>query len=660
MSSSTSRPRDRERDRHRRRSRSPHSRSRSRSPPRSTRDPDRPLLSTSSSAATIRYAGDRADNYTPPASASASSAHQRQPEPDLALPRRPNGPVRGGDQYAREADRDRDLDRERERSSRDNDRDRGDRSHHGRRARRDDPPAVSGGGGDGYYPTYDDSSSNNARDVRGRDRDRDRDSDRDHDRSMRGQQHRDRDVRDRDRDRYQAPRTEYTDSRGSSRYVNADTRRSSVDTGRGGGGDDARLVSREYDRKRNRDQPNETMAARRYDEYRPNSETGPMGPPSRNRDWDRDSDRDRTGDRERNRDRGKDDGRARKTSGADEYRGRDELRHREQHESSRYLNQVDRDDQRDSLASSSYRRDTARGAHDERPADRDHAPRSTQPHDSREMPPPPPLSSHTRRDTSTDRSRRRKDSTRDRSAPKHDGEPAPRRDGQRSRSPSRDSRGSSSRRPDIYHPPPSDHRDRTDKDGGDRAARSNKRRHSPPRPHSPDPARDTSPPPAKPVEKPSFVPSGTLNLAATTVTLASGRQVQLKYSPPSDASAPAPNTWALFICKHDKALATIELEPTRTRGAGDTKTYWMLGRDPEQADVLVDSPSVSGQQAVVQFRRGGTPYLLDLESTNGTYLNGDKVEPARYVELKSKDVVRFGASKREIMVLDVSSVAGKR
>jgi smad nuclear-interacting protein 1 len=36
------------------------------------------------------------------------------------------------------------------------------------------------------------------------------------------------------------------------------------------------------------------------------------------------------------------------------------------------------------------------------------------------------------------------------------------------------------------------------------------------------------------------------------------------------------------------------------------------------------------------------PYIIDLESTNKTHLNGDEIEAARYYELKVKDILRFG------------------
>ena len=38
------------------------------------------------------------------------------------------------------------------------------------------------------------------------------------------------------------------------------------------------------------------------------------------------------------------------------------------------------------------------------------------------------------------------------------------------------------------------------------------------------------------------------------------------------------------------------------------------------------------------------PYLIDLESTNGTVLNGDKIDGAKYYELRDKDMIKFGTN----------------
>jgi len=49
------------------------------------------------------------------------------------------------------------------------------------------------------------------------------------------------------------------------------------------------------------------------------------------------------------------------------------------------------------------------------------------------------------------------------------------------------------------------------------------------------------------------------------------------------------------------------------------------------------------------------PYLIDLGSTNGSFVNGEQIEPQRYVELLEKDVVRFGYSSREFVVLNADA-----
>ena len=36
------------------------------------------------------------------------------------------------------------------------------------------------------------------------------------------------------------------------------------------------------------------------------------------------------------------------------------------------------------------------------------------------------------------------------------------------------------------------------------------------------------------------------------------------------------------------------------------------------------------------------PFLLDLESTNMTFINGQEIESARYYQILDKDVLTFG------------------
>jgi hypothetical protein len=39
------------------------------------------------------------------------------------------------------------------------------------------------------------------------------------------------------------------------------------------------------------------------------------------------------------------------------------------------------------------------------------------------------------------------------------------------------------------------------------------------------------------------------------------------------------------------------------------------------------------------------PYLMDLGSTNGTFINENRIEPSRYYELFEKDTIKFGNSR---------------
>ena len=80
-------------------------------------------------------------------------------------------------------------------------------------------------------------------------------------------------------------------------------------------------------------------------------------------------------------------------------------------------------------------------------------------------------------------------------------------------------------------------------------------------------------------------------------------------------------------------------------------------------DYPIEHPSCSKQHAVLQFRyvekknefgdkEGGVrPYIIDLESANGTKVNGEKIPERRFVELMSGDVLAFGDSTREYVLI---------
>lgn len=88
-----------------------------------------------------------------------------------------------------------------------------------------------------------------------------------------------------------------------------------------------------------------------------------------------------------------------------------------------------------------------------------------------------------------------------------------------------------------------------------------------------------------------------------------------------------------------------------------------MGRDQKVTDYLLEHPSISKQHAVIQFRHITStneygdksnkvkPYLIDLESANGTKMNKKAVEASRFVELVDGDMVSFGESEREYVLM---------
>lgn len=154
--------------------------------------------------------------------------------------------------------------------------------------------------------------------------------------------------------------------------------------------------------------------------------------------------------------------------------------------------------------------------------------------------------------------------------------------------------------------------------------------------------------PAQPKAEPNFELSGKLTEDTNTY-----KGVVIKYNEPPEARKPK-KRWRLYPFKNDEALKPFHMH---------RQSAFLFGRDRLIADIPVDHPSCSKQHAVYQYRmvpyekEDGrrahkiAPYIIDLESANGTFVNNKKIEPRRYVELIEKDVIKFGFSSREYVLL---------
>jgi smad nuclear-interacting protein 1 len=166
--------------------------------------------------------------------------------------------------------------------------------------------------------------------------------------------------------------------------------------------------------------------------------------------------------------------------------------------------------------------------------------------------------------------------------------------------------------------------------------------------------KKTEEPEAEPIEKekPSMEVSG--NLLKDTNTY---NGVVVKYVEPPEARKPR-RRWRLYCFKGDQELPFYQIH---------RQSAYLFGRDRLVADIPVDHPSCSKQHAVFQYRlidykrkddtngRVIKPYVIDLGSTNGTYINNSRIEAQRYYELKEKDVLKFGFSSRDFILLHEES-----
>ena len=67
-----------------------------------------------------------------------------------------------------------------------------------------------------------------------------------------------------------------------------------------------------------------------------------------------------------------------------------------------------------------------------------------------------------------------------------------------------------------------------------------------------------------------------------------------------------------------------------------------VGKAPSYSDVVLPDPSVSRVHARIYKGEDGCIEIRDLDSTNGTYINGEKLEPNEKRRVQRGDEVRFG------------------
>lgn len=105
-----------------------------------------------------------------------------------------------------------------------------------------------------------------------------------------------------------------------------------------------------------------------------------------------------------------------------------------------------------------------------------------------------------------------------------------------------------------------------------------------------------------------------------------------------------PPSWS-EECKENASIEVLKdgvlIEEIELKGTSSLT----VGRKPDNQLVL-DHVSISRNHAVLQFGKDGKCFIFDCNSSHGTFLNKKRVSPHTFHEIRSGDILKFGASTR--------------
>lgn len=126
-----------------------------------------------------------------------------------------------------------------------------------------------------------------------------------------------------------------------------------------------------------------------------------------------------------------------------------------------------------------------------------------------------------------------------------------------------------------------------------------------------------------------------------------------KFFVPYDSVQPD-DSWRLYIFNSDISRDDIYKAETPSI---------LIGRE-DFCDIKLIDKKVGRQHCVIQFRytRLGedqkpriVPYIFDISSRNGTYINGSKIPSMCFVQLQHKDTITFGNAVDSIVLMKIQT-----
>ncbi len=112
---------------------------------------------------------------------------------------------------------------------------------------------------------------------------------------------------------------------------------------------------------------------------------------------------------------------------------------------------------------------------------------------------------------------------------------------------------------------------------------------------------------------------------------------------PEPAPPPSPAWKDPFVTLPETRLVVLRGPTGMERFYRIHKSPYTLGAKAGEVDLAVGHPAVSGHHATVQLYRNGNVFVVDERSTNGTFVDGRRLNPGERVPVQPGQVIRLGA-----------------
>lgn len=116
------------------------------------------------------------------------------------------------------------------------------------------------------------------------------------------------------------------------------------------------------------------------------------------------------------------------------------------------------------------------------------------------------------------------------------------------------------------------------------------------------------------------------------------RQTATPQAPASPASPPRQKTEPIGAPVSPEGWLVLRNGPRSGQQFGLKRGRNTIGRNPSQADIVLEDDTVSGEHARIQLEEGQF-YIYDLASTNGTFVNNHHIQKEM---LMDNDIIRLG------------------